>query len=178
MCWWNFWHDAEHLCPVYRGTVCRRESATPYLPAWAVAHPVKHAPKATELTCEGHISPVGPLQQCLSRCASYACLVATALPAACLTTSMRHCMRDASWLLSLSRLNYRVPECEVHPETMESEQSPICTCNAASKDGTRRCNASTATLGISRNAGGRDCRPVHGPPAIVGAFLPRRHRVP
>ena len=67
---------------------------------------------------------------------------------------MRH-----AWLfvqhLRLSRLNYRVPACEVHPETLEGEQSPLCTCNAASKDGTRRCNAATVTLGISRNAGGQ-----------------------
>ena len=40
--------------------------------------------------------------------------------------------------VSLSRSNYRVPACEVHLETLEGDQRPICPCNAASQDGTRR----------------------------------------
>jgi hypothetical protein len=31
---------------------------------------------------------------------------------------------------------------------------------------------------IARNAGGQDCRPVHGPPAGAGASFPRRSRGP
>ena len=62
--------------------------------------------------------------------------------------------------INLSRLNHQGPKCEVHPETMEGEQNSICACNAASKDGMRRCTSSTVTLGISRNAGGRDSRLV------------------
>jgi len=84
--------------------------------------------------------------------------------------------------MSLSRLNYRVPACEVHPETLEGEQSPLCACNAVSQDGTRRGNTSTVTLGKFRHAGGTagPCtvhQPSWGPPYLDGIVYINRDKL-
>ena len=45
---------------------------------------------------------------------------------------------------------------------------PAGLAQAASKDGTGRCNFSTVPLVKARNAGEKDCRPVHSLSASVG----------
>jgi len=75
--------------------------------------------------------------------------------------------------LSLSRFNYRLTECEGHPDMMKGAAACHLACNAASKEGTRYCTSSTGTPVISRNVSGTagQCtvhQPSRGPPCLRG----------
>ena len=78
--------------------------------------------------------------------------------------------------LSLSRLNYQWPECEGHPEMMES----VAAGHLCLQRGLKGCNETLQLVhshtGDTRNAGGQDCRRVHEPSASAGVSWPRRHR--
>jgi len=75
--------------------------------------------------------------------------------------------------LSLSRFNYRLTECEGHPDMMKGAAACHLACNAASKEETRYCTSSTGTPVISRNASGMagQCTvypPSRGSPCLGG----------
>jgi catechol 2,3-dioxygenase-like lactoylglutathione lyase family enzyme len=76
--------------------------------------------------------------------------------------------------LSLSRFNYRLIECEGHPNIMEGAAACHLACNAASKEGTRCCNSSTCAYWCSpgTRAG---LQASARSPSHHGASLPRRH---
>jgi hypothetical protein len=79
--------------------------------------------------------------------------------------------------MSLSRFNHRLAACEGHPDMIKGAAACPLHWQRDRKGGDKVLHLVHGHLSDFRERE-RDCRPVHGPPAIAGAFVPRRHCKP